>query len=69
MRDWIRERIPEPVIALERSHDLLSTPASANGIGRNVTANDRRGEYFLHPLPKINKFQNVDSNNTSSNQN
>ena len=53
IRERMRERIPEPLIGSERSHDLVSAPASApastpisapesDWIGRSVTANGRR---------------------------
>ena len=79
MWEWIRERIWERIqewilshviclIGSDRSHDLVSAPASApesDWIGRSVTANDREGNPLPHPLPKINKFLTFDSNSTS----
>ena len=68
----MQERIPEPLIGLDRSHDLVSAPASSpasapfsllsDWIGRSVTANGRR-ERIGSGCGR--KFLTFDSNSTS----
>ena len=80
MQEQMQEQIPEPLIGLDRSHDLVSAPASppasapasapfsllSDWIGRSVTANGRREQIGSGCGSGFGrKFLTFDSNSTS----